>query len=412
MKTSGANRSALASRLGLIGLVTVLVASAAGPSTTWGTDEAKAPEAFGENEALRSHAAGLAADFGTSVDEAHRRLAVQDDLTEIVRAIKAVDPSRFAGAWIEHQPDFRVVVRLKGSRPVLDEVKVIAQSAPAPVHFMEGGTHSVIEMEQALDRVAIRLRERAVDSGTWLDIRAGQIVVGHQGPEKEISELLRAESTVPIRYEDQGELTLLHTYGGRQLEFSGERWCSTGFTIRLRNTTTTGVLTAAHCPNSLTYVEREGVRYPVVTQGERWDPDQDVQWMIDSSGHAEFSTFWDGAAFVNVVGTMARLQMVGHGVCHWGAETGRSCGIVQTIHDNHGGDKCGPFQNEPCEATWVRVTGSNLRCEQHDSGGPWFTGGTAWGTMVGAYGPLPSNDCIFMSIGFITEMGLLLRGLD
>ena len=115
------------------------------------------------------------------------------------------------------------------------------------------------------------------------------------------------------------------------------------------------------------------------------------------------------AAFVTVVGSMARLQMVGHGVCHWGATTGRSCGVVQTIHDNHGGNKCGPFENEACEATWVRVTGTNLECDRGDSGGPWFTGGTAWGTMVAGYGSLPSNDCIFMSIGFITEMGLVLK---
>jgi hypothetical protein len=48
---------------------------------------------------------------GVDLDEAVRRLQYQDDIGRLNATLTANERETFAGLWVEHQPDFRVIVR-------------------------------------------------------------------------------------------------------------------------------------------------------------------------------------------------------------------------------------------------------------------------------------------------------------
>jgi hypothetical protein len=63
------------------------------------------------SDALRQDAEQYAADMGVDLEEALRRLQVQDDLGALHAALAANEPDTFAGFWIQHQPEYRIVVQ-------------------------------------------------------------------------------------------------------------------------------------------------------------------------------------------------------------------------------------------------------------------------------------------------------------
>ncbi len=69
-----------------------------------------APEALGPDEALSRDAQEYAKQFGVTVEEATERLQFQDGIGELNAALQANEADTFGGLWIEHEPDYRVVV--------------------------------------------------------------------------------------------------------------------------------------------------------------------------------------------------------------------------------------------------------------------------------------------------------------
>ena len=62
-------------------------------------------------DSLLQDATSYAALEGVSVDEAVRRLQLQQKVSELDAALAAEESPTFAGLWIQHQPQFRVVAR-------------------------------------------------------------------------------------------------------------------------------------------------------------------------------------------------------------------------------------------------------------------------------------------------------------
>src|SRR5687768_12215499 len=67
--------------------------------------------------ALLADATEIANSLGVSPQEAARRLRAQAILGAHLSQLREVHRGRIAGIYYQHQPDFRVVVRLKGSEP-------------------------------------------------------------------------------------------------------------------------------------------------------------------------------------------------------------------------------------------------------------------------------------------------------
>jgi streptogrisin C len=370
-------------------------------------DGSGAAHGISDEHALQVDAEWYAAEFGVNDDEAFRRLKMVDELRGIVARVQVSLPDRFAGAWFQHGGPFGVVMNFTGSDVGLEAAKALAASAPAPLNIVVGAPMTLREMEAEIAALSADLRK---GQAAWLDLVNGQLVMTQPGGFTPAGRAaVDARANLPVRFEAGSAYSTTHTYGGRRLEATGELECTTGFTVQHTGPGfVRGVTTSAHCRNPLRYVEGGGVNYPLTLMGERNDAERDAEWNAEGA-HAVFPRFWDGNQFRNVMDLAARIGMVNDPVCHYGAFTGRSCGVVQTIHFDPG-NICGPDRDSNCASTWVQVTGPNVRCFGGDSGGPWFRGGIAYGlqTHGDTVGP-GTGQCFgatFMSVGFIETMSL------
>lgn len=374
---------------------------------TYSAEEEVQPIVQSSEEALREDARAYAKDYGVSLEEAIRRLSLQVNAHDAAQVARDTAGARFAGAWIEHEPAYRVVIRLTGIEPADDPVGFALMQLQVPVELTYGARFTAGEMEGAL-KVLDSMLSLWPRTTRWLDIRAGTLVVGGAEPSRETQELINDRIGIPVEFRPSGTYLPTHTYGGAKLRIGTTTECTSGFTMRHPGTGVVGVLTSGHCPNSLNYLQPgTTTNYALTLRGERADDHKDAQWMTGS--HVVYPQFWDGDSLRNQQKNVARLDMPGDYVCHYGGRTGYSCGTVQTIHFDPG-DLCGFDENDPCAATWVQVQGPNLACFGGDSGGPWFNANLMYGLQThgssGGTQPGQCNGATFMSLGFLSEMNI------
>jgi hypothetical protein len=63
-----------------------------------------------ESDALRRDAQAYADEMGIGIEEAMRRLALQDPIGELNATLAARESATFGGLWVEHEPEYKVVV--------------------------------------------------------------------------------------------------------------------------------------------------------------------------------------------------------------------------------------------------------------------------------------------------------------
>jgi hypothetical protein len=90
-----------------------------GSAGSGGQDEKErheGPRLLSEEEALREDARWYARDMGVSLEEAIRRLKMQDDRlpTELERELKSTEENSFAGLWLRHKPTYGLTVATAG----------------------------------------------------------------------------------------------------------------------------------------------------------------------------------------------------------------------------------------------------------------------------------------------------------
>jgi hypothetical protein len=158
----------------------------------------------------------------------------------------------------------------------------------------------------------------------------------------------------------------------------GRRYaCTTGFVVT--DGSRTGIVTAAHCPDVLTYVDPRGGQIPLSFVGGWGARHQDVQvHLADQPLQPTFYADTKKSALRILSGSRRRESTrAGDAVCHRGETTGYSCSQVELTDYAPPGALCGG----PCEPSWVTVTGPS--CRGGDSGGPIFNGTVAFGIAKG-----------------------------
>jgi streptogrisin C len=153
--------------------------------------------------------------------------------------------------------------------------------------------------------------------------------------------------------------------------------CTAGFLVS--DGARTGLLTAAHCPDLLTYVDPAGARTELPFVGQWGWSFQDVQ-VNATEGRPEPLFYADARKSVARWPAAQRRRAstrAGDFVCHRGERTGYSCAEVELTDYAPPGELCGG----PCAPVWVTVAGPG--CGGGDSGGPVFVGDTAFGIMKG-----------------------------
>jgi streptogrisin C len=336
-------------------------------------------------QALAEDAVHYAAQHGIGPDEASRRLRAQQSSVATTNAIANEFASRLAGIAIEHRPEYRIVVLLTGNEPVAGR-----SASGVPIVFKTGARATRKQAIAAMRRHLIDLRSELPGAhGAGYDQRTGAVVLLVRSGDAQrlgvdaIRARAEAISGVPVRVvvNDLLEQNMTVDGGGRVEGISsvtGRRnLCTTGFVVT--DGERTGIATAAHCPDELTYVERDGAAVPLPFAGQWGLAYQDVQ--INLSPEAREPLFYAnrGAGSLRRLTTWrnADSTRAGDFVCHYGESSGYSCAVVELTDYAPPGALCGG----PCEPTWVTVRGPS--CIPGDSGGPVFSGAVAFGIAKG-----------------------------
>jgi hypothetical protein len=366
------------------------------------------------SEALADDAIQYAAQFAVTPEEALRRLKAQQASVAATDAIAREFADRLAGISIEHVPAYRIVVLLTG-----DEAVAGRNGAGIPIVFRTGAKATHAQAVDALRKHLIDLRSDLPNArGAGYDQRTGEVVLlvtradaQRFGPDA-IRGRAEQVSGVPVRViiNELNESNMSIDGGGRveglNLQTNRRNLCTTAFVVT--NGETNAITTAAHCPDQLTYVDRDGSNTVLPMIGSWGAAYRDVQ--INGSPNSPEPLFYSNrgagasrrlASWRNVASTRA-----GDFVCHYGESSGYSCATVELTDYAPPGDLCGG----PCSPTWVTVRGPN--CVAGDSGGPVFSGDIAFGIAKGV-NRASSGQCLFyyyMSTDYLPPPWRLLVG--
>jgi len=347
-------------------------------------------------EALADDALQYAAQFGVSIGEAARRLKAQQDSVDATDAIAREFAERLAGISIEHRPQFRIVILLTGNEPVADR-----STAGVPIIFRVGARATHAQALSALRKHLIDLRADLPNArGAGYDQRTGEVVllVTRADVDRYGMEAIKSRGEevggVPVRVvvNELNESDMTVDGGGRVEGLNSvtkrRNLCTTAFVVT--NGEATAITTAAHCPDDLTYIDRDGSSVDLPMIGSWGAGYQDVQ--INGSPNSPDPLFYSNRG----AGTLRRLATwrnvastrAGDFVCHYGESSGYSCATVEFTDYAPPGDLCGG----PCSPTWVTVKGPG--CVPGDSGGPVFSGEVAFGIAKGV-NRASTGQCLF-----------------
>lgn len=341
--------------------------------------------------ALIQDAGEYARHYGVTLAEALRRLRAQQDSVAVTDAIADRYRDRLAGISVQHRPDYRYIVYLTGSDPVPNQ-SVHTGGTTVPIVFRTGAKASRDRVVWAITYHQAQIRDAlgaAVSMG--LDPRTGELVViaGSSTPAMRdgaaaLDARLEAMTGVPVqvRVLDRTDVNL-DVRGGGRLDGvdpgNGKHYrCTTGFLVT--DGTRTGVTTAAHCLDEMRYLDPQRRATPLAFVGQWGWGYHDVQIHTLPAPQRPL-------VYSDTARTIARpierqrskpATRAGDFVCHRGESSGYSCAEVELVDFAPAGDLCGGA----CLPTWITVAGPN--CRGGDSGGPVFSGTTAFGVVKGA----------------------------
>lgn len=315
--------------------------------------------AHAESAGLQRDSFAYAAIFGVTQQEAIGRLELQPEAGQLASVLERKVPGVFAGLWIQHEPEYKIVVQYAGATPAALALYIPAKLKP--IVEMRASTYSLATLRSALTRfsdgsnhpfdVGINVPENTIevnavspdDFVAW--VRAQNFVIPHAVRVVAVSGLPRPATDI---------------HGGLALTT-----CTSGFSV-VDGAGTRGVTTAGHCQDSQSYL---GFALPWVwgQTGGLYDvqwhtaPDFTVRnWIFDGSILRQITsrTFWGD-------------QPIGGFVCKYGMSSGAGCGTISRKDDI---PACVPS----ARPVWVRLAvGGQLG----DSGGPVFSGESAYGSI-------------------------------
>jgi len=162
-----------------------------------GTDEGVEPA--GE-EALIRDAKMYASRFGVDLDEAIRRLKLQSEIGDLNAELAAKERDTFAGLWIQHQPEYRVIVQFTrngritiqpyiGNGPLADTIEVRTASV------------TLAELEAARDRAGRVVSELGIRDFSAINVIENRAELYVLDPEQFNIALRKANLQLPANVE-------------------------------------------------------------------------------------------------------------------------------------------------------------------------------------------------------------------
>lgn len=343
------------------------------------------------SKALLEDAASYAKDTGVSLDEAVRRLRLQTEIGRFDEMLSVQEPS-YAGLWIEHQRQYRLVVRFQDPSA---EGRLRSRIAGTPLAGMVVETRpavvSLAKLKEHRATALKRLRQLGFAVDTDINVKENRVEIYSDKSQALRTALTAARATLPERVEMVAVPSLAKPAvlrGG-----DGGSGCTGGFTVRSTDSSVLGISTAGHCGNVQSF---QGLALPF--QSEIFYDAGDVQWH-SACGYIDVSNeFNSGLGYRACTGARLRSQQaIGTYVCKWGTTTGRTCGYIQSRTYNPS------YIPGNGEDSFIRVNGYGATLTAPgDSGGPWFVENLAYGITSGS---ISDGDAIYMAIDYFGWVG-------
>ncbi|WP_394751710.1 S1 family peptidase [Crenothrix sp.] len=369
-----------------------------------------------------------ALDRGISYEEGSRRFALRNKIENLEEKLTRDNPDTFAGLWLEHTPEFKIVVQFVGE-PKKDISTYLSKELTAITEVRQAEV-SLADLErvrtEALDAVA---NEGDIPIESDIDVRKNRVELyvtdeNHLRSNRAIQDMgLQFSGNVAVlKVQSLSVKQALSIYGGLQTQIINNITgllkldCTTGFSVR--NTVaftavpvgTRGITTAGHC---LDFQYYKGTFLPY-KKGAYTGP-YDIQWHTTPgytpTNKVKVGTYLNGTDVTRTItGTRASsLQLVGEYVCKYGRVSGYTCGYISSKIFK---------PNSPSNASFSFIKVSNFGIGASpdlssggDSGGPWFVEGFAYGSHAGepydGFDPIASaNNAFYMAINYISGISV------
>lgn len=359
-------------------------------------------EAMADNpqDALEMDALLYVRDNGVTLDEALRRLELQKAVGELNAELTKKEADTFGGLWIEHKPDFKVVVGFtKNGEKIIEPYLTEKLKGVVEVKQAEE-TLSNLRKAQAETLAIMKQAKIAVDSSINLSDSCVEVIM---------PEVVMVDSTISWQLNLPDRVVLLprkslalpaaDIYGGVSLE--GLAGGSTaGFAV-VNEEGERGITTCAHTDRILFYL-RHNIPFMLPYKGSRMDNHYDVQWHSCASFKV-LNEITIGLTERRVItGQVTRdKQVVGAFVAKYGKNTGYNAGYIYRT------DVSLDYIKD-CQPTFVQVNHSDIFsriCDTGDSGGPWFLGNEAFGTTCAKDN---NGDGYYMPVEYFEGLGIKL----
>ena len=148
------------------------------------------------SEALRFDAEEYAERMGVSVEEAIRRLSLQDPIGDLNAELQQQEAATFAGLWIRHEPEYRVVVAF--TRDGKKTLRPYVEGTPlADIIELRKGQFSLVELEAMQAEAMRELDKLDFDVHVSLSLENNRVEVNVSDRAWVESELQRVGADLP-----------------------------------------------------------------------------------------------------------------------------------------------------------------------------------------------------------------------
>jgi len=338
-------------------------------------------------------AKAYAAMMGVDIDEAVHRLSLQDTIGELNRQLFENERSTFAGLWIQHTSQFRIVVQFTqdGEKTIRSYVE---NGSLADIVEIRTASISLAELEAVQTAVLLDVRNLNVPIESGINVFQNRVELYVTERSRLNVALKEAKIQLPNHIEvivvDELSTDEAYIYAGLTIN------CTTGFSVKHYNGTK-GILTAAHCNNVQSY---NGTTLP--SQGAVEGGSYDFPWHT-APGFTVINWAFDGqpggtTPYYRIITATEHRdnQVLNSFVCKYGMASAYTCGFI--IDKNYKPTTSGSWL-----ATFIRIHRDGVDLSSAgDSGAPWFLGNTAYGVHESGIG----DDSVYMAVNYVSYLGL------
>ncbi len=358
------------------------------------------------SEGLMRDAQSYSERFGTSVEEALRRLELQEQVGILNEHLEVAEEATFGGLWIEHEPEYQVIALFTEPREGQESISQAPLGKLESLIVVRPARFTLAELNSQLEEVGSQVRRAGARVDLSLNVRQNQVEILTPDPAGFHSILVAKNEALPSATVVVEVESLFHPQqqdllGGRPVDkqncvlpFCSPPECTSGFAVRTSQGQL-GISTAAHCDDAL--LDRDSTT-PLVFEGEVFGGSRDVQLHTVGCQDTILNRIDDGPGTRAIHGSVRRsAQANGTFVCKHGRTTGRTCGTIDSR------SVC-PSYIPSCSSTFICVQSSGGEISDGgDSGGPWFVGDRAYGSHSG--GDQAGSFAIYMAVDYMNGLG-------